>query len=390
MAGVGGRFDLEAARAEARAAKKKAKIRAIVSNAVSLLVLLAIAGGGWIGWNKWQEKREAERIAAEQAAAEERQKEAERKKAEEAKRKAREAQREAERKAREAQREAEKRAREEKREAERLAREEERRRKEEERRYAAEHRAEQEELKSFAEREVGGTRFDIEDHLACEYGIDDIVDASVDGERWNMLASYAAKSHTIEFFEELRGTNVTNNFSELRYPDRSTVAALMENLNKERFTLVLRLKDEARGKRLTLVAPDLEKGLAEPDEVRELKVGSRVTGWTAPFNFGDKNPFFLLNKTTADRFSREWTSNRRKLMREAAKLDNRDEYVNNRMEKMLPDFLRSIQIEISTPPPEDPKKVSRKRDDEKDRPRKATLKGSNSSIRTMAGPRSVR
>ncbi len=104
---------------------------------------------------------------------------------------------------------------------------------------------------------------------------------------------------------------------------------------------------------------------------------------------GDKNPIFVLNRDTSDRFSREWTSNRRKLMREASKLDNRDEYVNNRLEKDLPDFVRSIRIEISTPPPEDPKKSGKKGADD-DKPRKATLKGSHSSIRTMGGPRTVR
>ena len=63
----GRRFDLEAARAEARAAKRAARIRAIASNAVLALVLLALAGGGWYGWRLWQERRAAQ-AAEEQAA----------------------------------------------------------------------------------------------------------------------------------------------------------------------------------------------------------------------------------------------------------------------------------------------------------------------------------
>ncbi len=390
MAGVGGRFDLEAAREEAREAKRKAKIRAIVSNAMVVLVLVALAIGGKIGWDKWQEQREADRLAAEQAEIKAQQEAAEHKKAEAAQQKALAEKRAAEKKALEEKREAEKRAREEKREAERLAREEEKRRKEEERRYAAEHRAEQLELRKFVEREVENISFQTGNHIKYEYGLDDLVEVEVDEKRWFELSQLARGRRAIEFLEELRGTNVTNEFSEIRYPDRATFDALLENLNKERFTLVLRLKDEARGKKLVLVVPDIEKGLVEPEGARELKTGSRVVGWTVPFIFGDKNPIFMMNQATADRFAGEWTSNRRKLMREASKLDNRDEYVNNRLEKDLPDFVRSIRIEISMPPPEDSKKSDRRKDSDKDKPRKATLKGSHSSIRTMSGPRSVR
>ena len=64
---VGGRFDLEEARREALEAKRRAKIRSIVSNATLVAVLLAVAVGGKIGWDWWSEKREAERVAAEQA-----------------------------------------------------------------------------------------------------------------------------------------------------------------------------------------------------------------------------------------------------------------------------------------------------------------------------------
>ena len=75
---------------------------------------------------------------------------------------------------------------------------------------------------------------------------------------------------------------------------------------------------------------------------------------------------------------------------EAAKLDNRDEYVANRLSKELPDFVKSVKIEITTPPPEDKpssKSSSSKKREEKQRP---TMKGSNSDIRTLGGSRTLR
>ena len=390
MAGVGGRFELEELRRQAEAEKKAARMRAIVSNATLVVVLVAVAVGGKIGWDMWQEKREAERVAAEEARIAEEKAVAERKKAEAERAKAAEEKREAERKAREAAEAAERKAREEKREAERIAREEERRRKEEERRFAEEHRVEQQELKKYEDLAVSNLRFQTGDHICYEYGVDEIVEASVDERRWLELSQLSQKRQTIEFLEQLRGDSVTNDFSDIRYPDRDTFAKLLENLDAERFTLVLRLKDDARGRRLALVAPDLEKGLAEPEGARQMKSGSRVIGWTVPFAYGDKMPVFLVEQPTADRFSREWSARRRKLRTEAAKLDNRDEYVANRLAKELPDFVKSVKVEITTPPPEDKpssKSSSSKRREEKQRP---TMKGSNSDIRTLGGARTLR
>ena len=67
MAGVGGRFDLDELRREAQAEKKAARIRMIVSNATFVAILIAVGIGGKIGWDKWQEKRAADRAAAEAA-----------------------------------------------------------------------------------------------------------------------------------------------------------------------------------------------------------------------------------------------------------------------------------------------------------------------------------
>ena len=390
MAGVGGRFELEELRRQAQAEKKAARTRAIVSNATLVVVLLVVAIGGKIGWDMWQEKREADRVAAEEARIAEEKAVAERKKAEAERAKAAEEKREAERKAREAAEAAERKAREEKREAERIAREEERRRKEEERRFAEEHRVEQQELKKYEDLAVSNLRFQTGDHICYEYGVDEIVESSVDECRWLELSQLSQKRQTIEFLEQLRGDSVTNDFSDIRYPDRDTFAKLLENLDAERFTLVLRLKDDARGRRLALVAPDLEKGLAEPEGARQMKSGSRVIGWTVPFAYGDKMPVFLVEQPTADRFSREWSARRRKLRTEAAKLDNRDEYVSNRLSKELPGFVKSVKIEITTPPPEDKSAAKSSSSQKRESKQRQLMKGSNSNIRTLGGPKTLR
>lgn len=386
MSGVGGRFDLEELRREALAEKKAARTRAIVSNATFVALILAVGIGGKIGWDKWQASRAAERIAAEEARVAQEKAEAERRKAEEERQRIAAEKREAERRAREEARAAERRAREEKAAAEKAAREEERRRKEEERRYAEEHRAEQQELKKYEDGVVEGLRFQTCDHISCEYGLEELAEFSVDEKRWLELSQLAQKRQTIEFLGRLRGDSVTNEFSESRYPDRGTFAALMSNLDAERFTLVVRLKDEARGRKLALVAADAETGLAEPQGSRQMKSGSRVTGWTVPFAYGDGAALFLMEQSTASRFTREWSAKRRKLMNEAAKLDNRGEYVANRLRRELPDFAKSVRIEISTPPPAEPAQ----RQQQKGEKPKPTLKGANSSIRTLGGPRPVR
>ena len=405
MANVGSRFELDELKRKAQAEKRAAQIRIIASNAVLVVILIAVAVGGKIGWDKWQAKREADRQAAEAAEIAAEKAAAERRKAEAEKAKALAEKRAAEKKAEEERREAERKAREE----ERVRREEERVRREEERRLAEERRAQQQELHRTVDKTVSGIRFQISDErLFCEYGLDDLVEVSVNEPRWAELSALVQKGRTIDFLDSLRGTTVTNEFSEEIYPDGKVVASLLANLDAERFTLVLRLKDEARTRRLALVAADEENGLAEPDGARQLKAGSRVVGWTIPFNFGDSQPIFLLNQASADRIAREWSARRRKLRSDAAKLDNRDEYVAERLRRELPDFVNSIKIEISTPPPEPEEPRAKEtssraatssrtatsraaRDDAKEdtRRERAVLRGGGSDIRTLGGARPV-
>ena len=376
---VAGRFDLEEARREAQAAKRAARIRSIVSNVTLVVVLLAVAIGGKIGWDKWQENREADRAAAEAAQIAEEKARAEQQRAADAKAKALAEKREAERKALEEKREAERKAR----EREKREREEARVREEERRHAEAEFRAAQQELKKFEDAKVSMLDFRPETYVCFEYGLEKAAKISVDESKWGTLAAHSERRRTAEFLEMLRDDSVTNVISDTCYPDRATFDHLLDNLAAERFTLVLHLAEEWRDRRLALVSTDIEKGLAAPEGLRPIKAGGKVAGWTVPFAYGDKTPFFLLEQATADRFAREWAQFRRKVRIDAAKLDNKDQFVAEKLEKELPEFARTVRIEVTSVPVETTKKDDAKKKDAKKR---SLMRGSNSDMRRMNGP----
>ena len=380
---VAGRFDLEEARREAQAAKRAARIRSIVSNVTLVAVLLVVAIGGKMGWDWWSEKREAERVAAEEARIAEERAEAERKKAEAEKRKAEAEKREAERKAREEAREAERKAKAEAREREKREREEEKLRAEERRRAEAEFRAEQQELKKFEDAQIAALDFCPETHVCFEYGLENALRLSVDESKWGTLSAHSQKRRTAEFLELLRDDTVTNFISDTCYPDRATFDHLIANLAAMRFTLVANISDDAQSRKIAIVVADVEKGLAAPEGMRALKSGGKVSGWTVPFAYGDKNPIFVLEQATADRFAREWAQLRRKLRIDAAKLDNKDEFVASKLAKELPEFVRAVRIEVTSVPVETSKKDNVKKQDTK---KKSLMKGSNSDMRKLSGP----
>ena len=380
---VAGRFDLEEARREAQAAKRAARIRSIVSNVTLGVVVLAIAIGGKIGWDKWQGKREADRAAAEAAQIAEEKAKAEQRRAAAAKAKALAEKREAERKALEEKRAAERKAREEAREREKREREEEKLREAERRRAEAEFRAEQQELKKFEDAKIASLDFRPETYVCFEYGLEKVAKLSVDESRWGTLFAHSQKRRTAEFLEALRDDTVTNVITDTCYPDRATFDHLLDNLDAERFTLVVNLDDDAQGRKLVLVAADKEKGLAVPESMRALKAGGKISGWTVPFAYGDKTPFFLLEQATADRFAREWSQFRRKVRVDAAKLDNKEQYVAEKLEKELPEFVRTVRIEVTSVPVETNKKDDTKKQDNKKR---TLMKGSSSDIRKLSGP----
>ena len=219
--------------------------------------------------------------------------------------------------------------------------------------------------------------------MCFEYGLEKAAKISVDESKWGTLAAHSERRRTAEFLEMLRDDSVTNVISDTCYPDRATFDHLLDNLAAERFTLVLHLAEEWRDRRLALVSTDIDKGLAAPEGLRPIKAGGKVAGWTVPFAYGDKTPFFLLEQATADRLAREWAQFRRKVRIDAAKLDNKDQFVAEKLEKELPEFARTVRIEVTSVPVETTKKNDAKKKDEKKR---SLMRGSNSDIRRMNGP----
>lgn len=378
---AGKRYDLNVAREEARAKRRAEKIGKIVSACVLVLVLSALVAGGWFGWNKWMESRErarqaaeAEQLAAEKAAAERQRLAAERREADRLRR-------EAEKRAAEEKRIAEKKAREGARIAEQKAREEARRQAEEARRQAEEAKQRQQELKDYAYKTLGSIRFSVDDHIVFQEGTDDCFMTEIDGQRWGDLAEAVRSRQPIDFFELLRERSDTGFFTEANYPDRETIARLLDKLDAERFTLVVRLTDRASGRRFVVAGLDPERGFAVPEGCRELKQGGRLAGWTIPFRYGDESPIFVMEPRMKDSIAREWNTLVRGIRKDAAKLTNRDEYAAERIKKELPDFVRSVKIELESPPPEEKSDFSTRREIKP----KATMKGSG-DIRRMNGP----
>ena len=140
---------------------------------------------------------------------------------------------------------------------------------------------------------------------------------------------------------------------------------------------------DAMGRKIAIVVADVENGLVAPEGMRALKSGGKVSGWTVPFAYGDKYPIFILDQSTADRFAREWAQFRRKVRSDASKLDNKDEFVASKLAKELPEFVRTVRIEVTSVPVETSKKDNVKKQDTKKKP---LMKGSNSDMRRMNGP----
>ena len=219
--------------------------------------------------------------------------------------------------------------------------------------------------------------------MCFEYGLENVAKISVDESKWGTLFAHSQKRRTADFLEALRDDTVTNVITDTCYPDRATFDHLLDNLDAERFTLVVNINDDAQGRKLALLAADKEKGLAVPESIRVLKAGGKISGWTASFAYGDKTPFFLLEQATADRFAREWSQFRRKVRIDAAKLDNKEQYVAEKLEKELPEFVRTVRIEVTSVPVETSKKDDTKKQDNKKR---TLMKGSSSDIRKLSGP----
>ena len=348
---VGGRYDLEAVRRAAAEAKRKARVKAWVSNCTAVAVVAALVVGAKIGWDKWQAHREEERKAAQAAAAKE---EYERQLSEKREAEKREAARERQEKQR-LEREAEEARRRKAKEDEIRMREEARVREADEREAARVREKEEREWqaanKGYVDRVVAALRFSVSDYLVVDAESDAGVEASVDGERWANLSALAASRSTIEFLDAVNvAGSVTNAYSESHYPDRATLRELLDVLDGEKFVMVVRLhRDRLQNQKLVLAVPDLVDGLVIPAGARTMKGASgRVDGWTVPFVFKRSWPMFVMRQQAVEGFKRDWRSTRRRVLKEAEKLADRDAFVEARLKSEMDASVDALKIDVTT------------------------------------------
>ena len=354
----GGRYDLEAMREEARAKKAAEKRKKIINNAITAVLVAALAFGAWRGISAWQDHREEQREMERLRVAEEARKAKEREEREAKRREEERKRREQERREREEREAARKKAIED----ERIRVAEEKLRLEEEKlRQREKERAErewQEKHKSFADNAVKELKFEPKDYVMFQTGCEECFDLSVSGERWESFSSKVAAGSTIDLLRELNDGSITNEFSETHYPDHATTRAILRFLDKERFTMVFRpnaekMKTSKIKTGFALLAADEIEGLMLPKGGREMKdAAGKSIGYTAPFNYGVSPSFYIMGRGTASKLMREWRTKRNEIVKAAEKLDNKDAYIRARLGEAIGDFISSVKVEMMTPEPE--------------------------------------
>lgn len=357
---VGMRFDLEAAKEEARLKKQRELTKKIVSNVVMVVVLVVIGVGLKIGWNMLMAKRaaeeaarqEAERVAAEKARVEKEKKEKERKeRAEKARREAEE------RKAAEEKAKAEKEAA---RERERVEREMAIAKAKAERERAEAERKEQDERAKYAKEFLQNIHFDPTEHylveLAAEGAIEKVV---VEDARWIELSGAAAAHTSPTFFDLLRPAAETNENEVGRFPTVSRMSDSRKALNAERFTMTIRLKSGV-GTALGVYVPTIDGGIAEPEGAGEIKTGTKVTGWTVPFSYGGGANVLIMQQRTAAKFRNEWRARMRKLAQENSGKELSKETIASIKTEELKEFAQKVRAELRVEPPKPAEKPEKK------------------------------
>lgn len=378
---AGKRFDLDEAREQARLAKQKAQIKNIISNVVLVVVVLLLGLGAWLAWGYWQDKREAQREAAEEAERIEAQRLQRERKQREAERKAREEKRLREKREREEARQRQREEQEEKRRRAQEERERERREREEARQREREHAARQKELKEYAKEVSKGVAFEVNPHIVVELASNESVDYTVEEERWTDLC--ASRTSPIDFFLLLKDSpenkDVEATFSEENYPEASVIERLMEGLRKERFTLVVQLHPDAvKEGGYALVVPDREEGLKEPEGLVPILEGKKkILGWKVPFTISDTEPYYFMTTKTATQFAKDWRQFVKKATREASRQKNKGETLEQKISEAYPEFVKTLVAQLMTPPPKEEKAKEPEKKVERKRP-KMTLSGSDS------------
>lgn len=385
----GGRFDFEAAREKQRARKAAAKRKKIIESIATAVVFLSLLGGGWYGIKVWREKAEEEKAAREAAEMRQAQERAKREREAHKRREEARLKREMERKAQEEERKREREAREaeRKREAEERQRLLEEERKERER--LEEERKWQETNKSFADKSVAELHFDPSKYVTFELGCNGLLSVSVSDKRWEKLAQLSASNATIDFLRTLneKGT-VAKGFSETRYPDHQTVRDILALLENERFTLVLKVVENAKIPEdgINVFSPNLAEGIAFPRGARELRAtDGSIIGLTLPITYGKMQSVYVMRNSTARRIRDDWASLRAKVQREAKNSDNRIEYERTRLRGEIEDFMASVRVQLASPSKRvAAKPAPRKTEQGKEKkPRVSPFKGMNTNMRSF-------
>lgn len=376
---AGQRFDLDEAREQARRAKEQAKMKALISNIVLVVVLIVVVLGCWFGWTKWQEKKERDREAAEEAERVENERMLRERKKQEAERKAREEKRLREKREREAERKRQQQEREAERQRQQIERERQRFEKEEARRLEKENQQLQKELKEYASSVCKGVKFDIDSHLVIEHDTEHMVDFTVEESRWDELASSLLTP--IDFFTLLKNSPdnpVEADFSEMNYPSMKLIGQLLDNLKKEKFTIVATLTPDAvKSGGYVLVATDPENGLVTPKEcveTKDAKDKKKVIAWNVPFTYGENETFYFMSQKTANIYIRDWKSCVKRIRKEANSKPKDPDYFQKKIDELFPEFVTTVKTQITTPPPE-PEKPAVVEQSQQERKPKATLKG---------------
>jgi hypothetical protein len=385
----GGRFDFEAAREKQRAKKAAAMRKKIIESVVTAVVFLSLIGGGWYGIKVWREKVAEEKAAREAAEMRQAQERAKREREAHKRREEARIKREQERKAQEEERKREREAR----EAERKREAEERQRLlEEERKEKArleEERKWQEVNKSFADKSVSELHFDPSKYVTFELGCSGLLSVSVSDKRWEELAQQSASKSTIDFLRTLNSKGiVTNGFSEARYPDHQTVRDILALLENERFTLVLKVVENAKMPEdgINVFSPNLAEGVAVPRGARELRAtDGSIIGMTLPITYGKMQSVYVMRNSTAARIRDDWAAFRAKVQREAKKSDNPVEHERTRLRGEIEDFMSSVRVQLASPSKRviakpEPKKIQKEKEK---KPRVSPFKGMNTNRRSF-------
>lgn len=375
---VADRFDIEAAREEARAAKQAKMVKTVVSYCILAVVIIALIVGGKLGIDAWRERRER---AAEEAREAERQ--------EIARAKKEKARREKEMAERAAERERQRKAQEEERERQRKEREEERERKlEAQRRERAEREAQrdaerramelQRELKRYGEDALRTVTFKLEDHVAVESQISRQFGFETDDPLWERLSNAASSRSAPLFFDAIE---TKENAREGEFYTRETVAAKLQKLNETRFKMkVMSEAGPEACKTACVYRIDPEEGLVRPPEEAVVKSDGNVAGWCASFKFGEGKTLFLMTNRKAERLQGEWNAKLREMRLTARRNGLNEQTVAALREKWTKDFTELVRAQIQVrEPAEDKVKQEKSAQEQKADARKERLERLKSS-----------